>query len=231
VTGTVGEGKGKRGPRWGEKIYGSLDRRLGLRLAVIRITSWRVPPQVNMTHCFGGLAFFLFLIQMMSGIFLAVYYKGSPDQAYASVRFIMTEVSLGWLVRGVHRWAGEGLILLMGLHVLRVFLSGAFKNPRELNWVVGVLISFLIVGFRFTGQLLPWDQRAFWSTVSGIEVVKSVPLAGHFLLALLWGGETLDGMTLGRFYTAHVLVLPWMAFGLILLHFLIVRKQGIARSL
>ncbi|MHC4778330.1 MAG: cytochrome b N-terminal domain-containing protein [Planctomycetota bacterium] len=203
-----------------------LETRLGLRSIILWLKAKRIPPHVNLVSRLGTIAVTLFLMQMISGIFLAVYYRGAPDQAYESIRFIMTDVSLGWLLRGIHRWAGECLLLVAGFHLIRIFITGAFKKPRELNWILGVLMSFLLVGFRFTGQLLPWDQHALWSTMSGIEVVEAIPIVGHLLLGLLWGGETIDGSTLGRFYTAHVLVLPWAAMILLALHFLVVRKQG-----
>lgn len=212
-------------------VYGSLDRRLGLRGSLAQWKTREIAPHVNVGYCFGGLAFALLLVQMLTGMFLAVYYKAAPDEAYESVRFLMTDVTLGWLARGLHRWAGEGLILLMGIHVLRVFFTGSFKNPREFNWVVGAVVLLLVLGFRFTGQLLPWDQTAYWSTIAGIEVVRSVPLVGPFMLSILWGGETIDGLTLGRFYTAHVVLLPWLVFFLLALHFLMVRRQGISRPL
>ncbi|MHC4598380.1 MAG: cytochrome b N-terminal domain-containing protein [Planctomycetota bacterium] len=214
---------------FGRRLYVSLDRRIGVNAGLLWARSMRFPRRVNFTLRFGTVALFLLLVQGVTGIFLAVYYRGAPDQAYESVRFVMTEVTLGWLVRGVHRWAGELLLLAVGLHVIRIFLKGAFKSPRELNWVAGGLLLFLLIGFRFTGQILPWDQHALWSTVSGIEIVKAFPVAGHLLLGLLWGGETVDGTTLARFYTAHVLIFPWITFFLLGLHFLLAKRLGISR--
>jgi quinol-cytochrome oxidoreductase complex cytochrome b subunit len=185
----------------------------------------------NYIYCFGGIAFVLFILLAITGILLAVYYQPTPDQAYQSVLNISTHVQFGWWLRSIHKWAASGMVLLVFVHMLRVFFTGAYKRPRELNWVTGVLLLVLTLGFGFTGYLLPWDQRAYWATKVGTDIAGSVPLIGHFLLVSLRGGENISGATLGRFYDLHVLVLPALIVLLLGGHFWMIRRHGISGRL
>ncbi|MFQ6092254.1 MAG: cytochrome bc complex cytochrome b subunit [bacterium] len=212
-------------------IYGELDKRLELKEALGKALKKPVPKHVNLFHCFGGITFLLFVIEIITGVLLALYYKPSPEEAFASVKFITNEVTFGWLIRQVHAWGAQLMILMVILHMLRVFFQGAYKSPRELNWIVGVLLLFVTLTFGFTGYLLPWDQLSFWGTTVGTEVAGGVPLIGNFILILLRGGENVTEDTLTRFYALHVLVLPWITAGLLALHFIMVRRQGIAGPL
>ena len=162
----------------------------------------------NYIYCFGGIALVLFLILAATGILLAVYYQPTPDTAYQSVLNITTHVQFGWWIRSIHRWSAGGMVLLVFVHMLRVFFTGAYKKPRELNWLTGVALLLITMGFGFTGYLLPWDQKAYWATKVGTDIAGSVPVLGHFLLVSLRGGEQISAATLGRFFDLHVLVLP-----------------------
>jgi ubiquinol-cytochrome c reductase cytochrome b subunit len=159
-------------------------------------------------------------------MFLAVYYAPTPDHAYDSVRFIETQVTFGAFVRGLHHWGASGMVVAIGLHMLQVFLYGAYKPPRELMWMVGVVLFLLVMAFAFTGYLLPWDQTAYWATQVGINMVGTVPLVGDFLVRVLRGGETLGALTLSRFFAVHVLFLPALTVACIALHLFILRRVG-----
>jgi quinol-cytochrome oxidoreductase complex cytochrome b subunit len=187
-----------------------------------------LPPHVGWLHTFGGMLIYLTVHQVVTGILLMVYYRPTAEAAWESVRFITTQASFGWLIRGLHAWGANLMIVVLLLHMLRVFWMGAFKKPRELTWVGGVLLFFLVLCFGFTGYLLPWDQVAYWATTVGTEVAASIPAIGSHLAYLLRGGEAVDGETLARFYVFHVVVLPWALAGLVILHIVLIRMQGLA---
>jgi quinol-cytochrome oxidoreductase complex cytochrome b subunit len=185
----------------------------------------------NYIYCFGGIAFILFLILLVTGILLSVYYQPTPEGAYQSVLRISTQVQFGWWIRSIHKWAASGMVLLVVIHMLRVFFTGAYKRPRELNWLAGVALLLITLVFGFTGYLLPWDQRAYWATRVGTDIAGTTPLLGHFLLVSLRGGETISGATLGRFFTLHVLVLPVLIAVFLGAHFWMIRRHGISGRL
>jgi quinol-cytochrome oxidoreductase complex cytochrome b subunit len=187
----------------------------------------RVPMSAQ-TYYFGGIALFLFLVQAATGTLLTLYYKPTPEAAYQSVQLITSEVSFGWLIRSLHHWAANLMILFVALHLGRVFLQAAFKHPRELTWVAGALLLMVTLGFGFTGYLLPWDQRAYWATVVGTEIAGSVPLIGEPLLLLLRGGTEVTGDTMSRFFGIHVLVLPLTMAALLAGHVILVHQFGLA---
>jgi hypothetical protein len=182
-------------------------------------------------YCLGGLTFFLFLVQGATGIMLAFYYKPTPAEAYASIQFIENEVLLGSAVRMIHHWSANGMIVMATAHMLRVFIMGAFKPPRELNWVSGVLLLVMTLAFGFTGYLLPWDQRAYWATTVGTEIAGSIPVIGELALVFLRTGWNITSLTLSRFFALHILILPLVTVGAMLMHFLMIRKQGIMKPL
>ena len=185
----------------------------------------------NYVYCLGGIALVLFVILAATGIMLAVYYQPTPDAAYQSVLDISTKVQFGWWIRSIHRWSAGGMVLLVFLHMLRVFFTGAYKKPRELNWLTGVALLLITMAFGFTGYLLPWDQKAYWATKVGTDIAGSVPFIGHFLLVSLRGGEQISAATLGRFFDLHVLVLPGIILVLLLGHFFMIRRHGISGRL
>jgi len=212
-------------------IYGELDQRLDVKEGLQKLLKKPVPKGLSFLHCFGGMTFLLFVIQVITGILLAIYYKPSAADAYNSVKFITNTVPLGWLIREIHAWGANLMMITVLIHMGRVYFHGAFKNPRELNWMVGVVLLILTFGFGFTGYLLPWDQRSYWGTTVGTEVAGGVPFIGSYLLILLRGSLNVTGDTLTRFYSVHVLILPWITALFLAVHFAMVKRQGIAKHL
>lgn len=212
-------------------IYGKIDERLELKDAIAEALKHPVPKFVNWTFCFGGITFFLFLMQAVTGILLTMYYQASPESAYASIQFIMNDVRYGWLVRGVHRWGAELMVLMAMLHMMRVYFMGAYKHPRELNWMVGVLLLVFTMLFGFTGYLLPWDQKAYWATTVGTTMANNVPYIGDFIRQLLLGSSEVSGITITRFFSFHVILLPMSLTFLLGAHFTMIRKQGVSEPL
>ena len=190
-----------------------------------------VPRGLNLSFCVGGITFFLFLLLAATGYFMTLYYVPAPDQAYAAVNYISDEVPLGRIVRGVHYWSANLMMVTIFLHMLRVIVYGAYKKPRELNWITGVLLLFLILAFGFTGYLLPWDQKAYWATKVGTRIMGTVPFVGPYVLKIIRGGGELGVLTLVRFYALHVMFLPLATACLLIGHFFMIRKQGVTTSL
>src|SRR5881296_2029121 len=196
----------------------------------------KVPSDTGFFHTLGSATLTAFLVQTLTGVILAMYYKPSATLdpatqvpvAYASIQHITNDVTLGWLVRGMHRWGASVFIILMFMHMGRVFLFGAYKYPRELNWIIGV--TLLAVGMLegFTGYLLPWDQTAYWATVVGINLNGTAPFLGPFLADFLRGGSEIGGETLARFYSIHRLLIPGLIFALIGLHLYLVIRLGVS---
>ena len=215
----------------GAFIYGGIDRRLELDEAVKEALKHPVPKHVNWTYCFGGITFFLFVVQAVTGILLTLYYQSSGADAYASVKYIMNDVRFGWLVRSVHRWGAELMMLMIFLHMARVYVHGAYKKPRELNWMAGVGLLMVTIGFGFTGYLLPWDQKAFWGTTVGTKMPSEAPLIGEFIKLFLRGGPEVTGRTLSRFYSMHIVILPLSLTALLVAHFAMIRRQGVSKPM
>lgn len=214
------------------RILAWIDERYELSTILKPILDKPVPEwQRRWYYCLGGLTFFLFLVQGVTGIMLAFYYKPTPAEAYASIQFIENEVLLGSAVRMIHHWSANGMIVMACAHMLRVFIMGAYKPPRELNWISGVTLGVMTLAFGFTGYLLPWDQRAYWATTVGTEIAGSIPIIGQLALIFLRAGWNITSLTLSRFFGLHVLVLPLITVGTMVAHFLMVRKQGIMKPL
>ena len=182
-------------------------------------------------YCLGGITAFLFVVQGITGIMLAFYYKPTPEAAFASIQFIETQVRFGAAIRMVHHWAANGMIVLCIAHMLRVFITGAYKPPRELNWVSGVILLIVTLAFGFTGYLLPWDQTAFWATTVGSEIAGSIPVIGDVALVFLRVGWDVTAATLSRFYALHIIIIPLITVVMMGAHFLMIRRQGVARPL
>lgn len=182
-------------------------------------------------YCLGGITAFLFVVQGITGIMLAFYYKPTPEAAFASIQFIETQVNFGSAVRMVHHWSANGMILMSTAHMIRVFIMGAYKKPREFNWVSGVLLLLLTLGFGLTGYLLPWDQRAYWATTVATEIGAAIPVIGDLVLVFARVGWDVAAETLTRFYALHILILPLVTIASMGAHFLMVRRQGIAEPL
>src|SRR3990172_9267713 len=166
-------------------------------------------------YLLGGMALFLCFIQIGTGLLLSLYYKPSPDQAFESVRAIVTEIDFGWLIRSAHSWSANLLVAVLFLHLLTTFMMRAYRRPREMTWLTGVLLLGLFMAFGFSGYLLPWNELAFFATRVGTAIVGVVPVIGEQLLLLARGGEDVTGDTLARFYALHVVILPLLTMGLL----------------
>jgi cytochrome b6 len=210
-------------------LWEFLSGRLGLDAVESLAAKKRVPVHRSTPFYFlGGMALFLFGVQIVTGILLSLYYKPSPDQAFESVRAIMTEVEFGWLMRSVHSWSANLLVGILFLHLLTTFMMRAYRGPREFTYISGVLLLGLFMAFGFSGYLLPWNELAFFATRVGTAIVGVVPLLGDHLLLLARGGENVTGDTLARFYALHVVVFPLIAFALLGIHLFLVQKHGMS---
>jgi menaquinol-cytochrome c reductase cytochrome b subunit len=204
-----------------------IEERSGMVGAINYFLFRKVPAETNWWHTLGSATLTAFLVQLVTGVILAMYYKPDPDSAYRSIEHITNDLTLGWLVRGMHRWGASVFIILLFLHMGRVFLFAAYKYPRELNWLIGAAILLLAMLEGFTGYLLPWDQTAYWATVVGININANAPIAGPFLGDFLRGGQEIGSDTLARFYSLHMLLIPGALIGLITLHLYLVIRLGV----
>jgi ubiquinol-cytochrome c reductase cytochrome b subunit len=214
-------------PLYPDGLTGWVERRARSRGLIAALMHVRVPANAK-TFYLGGITLFLFVVQVVTGTLLALYYKPTPETAYDSVTAITSDVTFGWLIRSTHHWAANLMIVFLVLHLLRIFFQAAYKYPRELIWLVGAGLLLATIGFGFTGYLLPWDQRAFWATTVGTEIAGSVPVVGDALLQLLRGGTDITDATLSRFFGIHVLVLPLLLASLLVIHLTLVHNLGLA---
>src|SRR3954463_6963227 len=176
----------------------------------------------------GGMTLFLFAVQVCSGILLLLYYRPSAAEAYESVQFIVSKVEFGWLIRNIHSWSANLLILVAFAHFFSVFFLKSYRAPRELTWITGIILLFLMLGFGFSGYLLPWNELSFFATKVGTGIAGAVPLIGPFTLRVLRGGDDVTGATLSRFYGLHVAILPAITTALVAAHLLLVQRQGMS---
>ena len=204
-----------------------LEERSGLVGGVKYFLFRKVPSDTNWMQTLGSATLTAFIVQAVTGVILAFYYKPTPQSAYLSIQDITDHVTMGWLVRGMHKWGASVFIILMFLHMARVFLFGAYKYPRELNWIVGALILVLGMAQGFTGYLLPWDQTAYWASVVGINLNGTAPFLGPWLAQFLRSGQEIGAETLTRFYSLHMLVIPGAIIALITLHLYLVIRLGV----
>ncbi len=212
-------------------IYGPLDERLSIKDALEKNLKKPVPHHVNFSFCLGGMTFFLFLVQAFTGVLLLMYYRATTAEAYKSVVHITNNVPFGWLFRDIHHWAANLMIVTVFLHMMRVFFYGAYKPPRDFNWVTGVVLLMLTLTFGFTGYLLPWNQISYWATTVGTEVPSAVPVVGNLMKILIRGGADVTQVTLTRFFAIHVAILPPVISAILGMHFIMIRKQGISGPL
>jgi quinol-cytochrome oxidoreductase complex cytochrome b subunit len=199
--------------------------------------------KIRFTWCMGGITFFLFLVEAVTGTLLMFYYRPVTEYAYLDMKYLEFDVPFGMILRNLHRWAAHLMVVTVMLHMLRVFLTGSYKPPREFNWVVGVMLLVLTFLLSFTGYLLPWDQLAYWAITVGTNMIGAAPFLGHDgpipllgkysdIRFLLLGGSEIGGNALLRFYVLHIIVLPFLGAVFIALHFWRIRKDGgISRSL
>mmetsp|Transcript_86771 Transcript_86771/g.201902 ORF Transcript_86771/g.201902 Transcript_86771/m.201902 type:complete len:220 (+) Transcript_86771:127-786(+) len=216
-------------------LYDWAEERLEIQSIADDILAKFVPAHVNLFYCFGGIVLTSFLFQGASGFALTIYYRPTVVEAFSSVQMILFHVNLGWFIRSIHRWSSGLMLLVLILHILRVYLTGGFKKPRELIWITGVILAVCTVSFGVTGYSLPWDTIAYWAC----KIVTSVPEAlddlipgiGKISVISLRGGFSVSQSTLTRLYSIHTFVLPVLSLVLVLLHFSMLRKQGISGPL
>ncbi len=206
----------------------AFDHRTGLHTALRQFLYEEIPASSGWHQVFGSVALFLILVQFFTGIMLAFNYAPTPGDAYNSLRYILTEVTAGRLMRGLHHWGASMIIVVVVLHMVQVFLWGAYKKPREGTWIVGVVLLLLTLAYGLTGYLLPWDNRAYWGTVVSTQIGATVPLAGPYVTRLLASAGGIGAVTFARFFALHVLLLPPATLILIALHVYLVRRHGVA---
>jgi quinol-cytochrome oxidoreductase complex cytochrome b subunit len=204
-----------------------LDERLSWRQVWSAIFLRKIP-KVNWLYTLGSASLFVAVTQIVTGILLTIYYVPTPDHAYDSVQYIATQLPAGWFIRGLHHWGASAMVVLVVLHLLRVIYYGAYKFPREVTWLTGVFLLLVVIGFGFTGYLLPWDQKAYWATTVGTSFAGTPPVIGQWILLVMRGGEELSAVTLARFFGVHVWVLPAALLTLIAIHLYLVIRIGIS---
>jgi ubiquinol-cytochrome c reductase cytochrome b subunit len=210
------------------RIFDWFDHRTGLETAVRNFMYEEIPSSSGWHQVFGSVALFLFLVQAFTGILLAFNYAPTPGDAYNSLKYIITEVTAGRLIRGLHHWGASMMIAVVVLHMVQVFLFGAYKKPREATWMVGVVLLLLTLAYGLTGYLLPWDNRAYWGTVVSTNIALNVPLLGPYLARLAGAENSVGVVTFARFFGLHVLILPPITTLLIVWHVYLVRRHGVA---
>jgi len=214
------------------KLFAWVNDRVHLEDLVEFLGKKYVPQHRNSVwYYFGGVTLFLFIIQVLTGIMLLLYYKGSEQLAFESVQFIVSKVEFGWLVRSIHSWAANLFILAAFIHMFSVFFERSYRRPRELTWLTGMGMLFLGFGFGFSGYLLPWNELAFFATKVGTDVAGVIPVIGEPIMIFLRGGEDVTGATLTRFFGFHVAVFPGIFTVLLSIHLLLVQRQGMSEPL
>jgi ubiquinol-cytochrome c reductase cytochrome b subunit len=210
------------------KIFSWLDHRTGVESAIREFLYEDIPGSSGWHQVFGSVAVFLFMVQAFTGILLAFNYAPTPGDAYNSLRYILTEVTGGRLIHGLHHWGASMMIIIVVIHMTQVFLYGGYKKPREATWMVGVVLLLVVLAFGLTGYLLPWDNRAYWGTIVSTQIMGQAPVAGAYLKRLLGSDGSVGVVTFARFYALHVLILPQVIVSLIVFHIFLVRKHGVA---
>lgn len=209
-----------------DRVVAFIDERVGLKTLQAKLLNEPVPGGSRWAYVFGSVLLFLFIMQAVTGMLLMFYYVPSTDHAYASTQYIIHEADYGWFLLSYHFWGSSAMVLMVFAHMSQVFLWGAYKKPRELLWLVGLVLFVIVMALGFTGYLLPWDQRAYWATTVGVEIMDKTPVVGDFLARFLKGGPTPGQMTLSRFFVIHVMILPAFLMALAGLHVFLFRKAG-----
>jgi cytochrome b6 len=209
-----------------------LDARLQVRQFLAFLAKKTVPTHHHsIWYYFGGVTLLLFILQVITGILLLLYYRPTQDAAFESVQFIITHVPFGWLIRSIHSWAANLMILAAFIHLFSVYFMKGYRPPRELTWVSGFVLLSLSLGFGFSGYLLPWNELSFFATQVGTDIVRAVPFIGHQVMVFLRGGEEISGATLTRFFGFHVALLPLLTTVLLLIHLGLVQQHGVSKPL
>jgi menaquinol-cytochrome c reductase cytochrome b subunit len=210
----------------GTDVVGWVDERTGGTSFLTAMLYRKVPKGTNWFYTLGSATLFAFVFQALTGVFLAMYYDPSPTQAYGSITHLTNDVWLGEFVRGMHKWGASVMIICIFLHMGRTFFFGAYKYPRELNWVIGVVLLILTLVMGLTGYLLPFDQRSYWATTVAANITGTGPVLGPYLADFLRAGPEIGATTLSRFYAIHMLLVPGLIFALIGAHLYLVVKLG-----
>lgn len=211
-----------------KRAWSWVDDRTGITQALLPILRHPVPPGTGWKYVFGSATLFAFVLQVVTGMALATAYIPSAGQAYEALQFISHDAAFGHILRGMHYFGASAMVLMVGIHMIRTFLTGSYKFPREMNWILGVGLLGLTILMGFTGQLLRWDQDGVWSTIVAAEQAGRVPFIGKWLAQLLLGGQTVGGATLSRFFAYHVFFIPALIFAFVGLHLALVLKHGIS---
>jgi cytochrome b6 len=214
------------------KIYRWVDERFQVK-ALVDYMQHKVVPihKHSILYYFGGLTLFLFIVQVLTGILLLMYYRPGAESAYESVQFIVANVSFGWLIRSLHSWSANLMILAAFIHMFSVYFTHAYRKPRELTWLTGMALLGLVLMFGFSGYLLPWNVLSFFATRVGTGIAGSIPLIGKKLLVIMRGGEEVTGATISRFFGLHVAILPGLFAVFLAAHLLFIQRQGMSEPL
>lgn len=210
-----------------KRVFDWLDDRTAYRKVIGSALEEDVPGGASFAYVFGSVLTFILVLQMTTGMFLAMYYSPSATDAWASVAYIQDSVTMGWFIRGLHSYGASAMVIVAGLHLFQTALYGAYKKPREVNWIVGVLMLGLILAFALTGYLLPWDQTGYWATKVATGIAGTSPVVGQDLQSLAQGGNEYGNLTLTRFFAIHVFILPGLLIGLVVIHVALFRKHGV----
>ncbi len=214
------------------KLYTWTDERLKIATLVDYMSHKAVPEhRYSIWYYFGGISLFLFIVQVVTGILLLLYYRPGSDSAYESVKFIISEVSFGWLIRAVHSWSANLMIFAAFVHMFSVFFTHAYRRPREMTWISGIILLALALLFGFSGYLLPWNELSFFATRVGTGMAGALPFVGDYAMKLMRGGDDVTGATIGRFFGLHVAVLPGIFAVLLSLHLFFIQRQGMSEPL
>lgn len=214
------------------RVYRWIDDRVKVDHFVAYMSDKKVPVHGHsLFYYFGGITLFLFIVQVLTGILLLMYYRPGADSAYESVQYIISEVRFGWLIRSLHSWSANLMIFMAFLHMFTVFFTYAYRKPRELTWYSGIVLLALAMAFGFSGYLLPWNKLAFFATRVGTGMAGAIPLVGDHLMVIMRGGEEVTGATIGRFFGLHVAILPAIFTGLLAVHLILVQRQGMSEPL
>jgi cytochrome b6 len=213
----------------GNRVYEWIDRRVKVQALVDYMAQKSVPKHHHaIWYYFGGISLFFFIVQVSTGILLLLYYRPGADTAYESVKFIITQVQFGWLIRAIHSWSANLMVLSAFIHMFSVYFTKAYRLPRELTWVSGIGLLGLALFFGFSGYLLPWNQLAFFATKVGTGMVGALPVVGDFFLKVMRGSDEVTGATITRFFGLHVAVLPALFTVVLTIHLLLVQRQGMS---
>jgi cytochrome b6 len=211
------------------RILAWLDERFGAGSVEEFLRHKTVPQHRHaIWYYFGGMTLFLFVIQVLTGILLLLYYRPTANDAFESVQYIVTQVRFGWLIRSIHSWSANLMVFTAFVHMFSVYFLKAYRKPRELTWITGMLLLFIVLAFGFSGYLLPWNTLAFFATKVGTDMAGFVPIFGKWILVFLRGGQEVTGATLTRFFGFHVAVLPGLATLLLAMHLLLVQRLGMS---